>query len=257
MLQLATILDKLHSLKAPVIHRDIKPSNVIIGENNKVYLIDLNASKFYDKSKNKSEDTTLLGTHGFAAPEQYGFGESTPKTDIYGLGILLKTLLESNKDSTLNDDLIRISNTCSEINPEDRYNDIKEVIADLKKAFKKREIKPGSLLYKIRTNKIISTLIKYAPPGFRTGNIWHMLIAIAGYALIAFMFSGMLISEGSNLLLTIYRIIFGLMGLSTVFCTFNYLDIQKLLPVCQSRKPVIRVFGIILLNFTIIFITHY
>lgn len=37
----------------------------------------------------------LLGTKGYAAPEQYGFGSSTTQSDIYALGILFKEMLSS------------------------------------------------------------------------------------------------------------------------------------------------------------------
>jgi serine/threonine protein kinase len=41
----------------------------------------------------KAKDTTPLGSPGFAAPEQYGRAQSDPRTDIYGLGATLQTLL--------------------------------------------------------------------------------------------------------------------------------------------------------------------
>ena len=57
------------------------------------FLLDFNAAKFFSTST--TEDTVLLGTKGYAAPEQYGFGASTPKTDIYAVGILLNELTSS------------------------------------------------------------------------------------------------------------------------------------------------------------------
>ena len=83
MLELCSILEKLHSYQPPIIHRDIKPSNVIITEHNHVILLDFNAAKYFTDSS--ANDTVLLGTKGYAAPEQYGFGSSTPRTDIYAL----------------------------------------------------------------------------------------------------------------------------------------------------------------------------
>lgn len=78
---LCNILEKLHSVNPSIIHRDIKPSNIIITEYNHAVLLDFNAAKYFSPTAN--EDTTLLGTQGYAAPEQYGFGSSSPKTDIY------------------------------------------------------------------------------------------------------------------------------------------------------------------------------
>lgn len=80
--ELCLILMDLHNLEKPIIHRDIKPSNIMITDNNEVYLLDVNVAKW---NKEEIEDTTLLGTQHYAAPEQYGFGysASSNKTDIY------------------------------------------------------------------------------------------------------------------------------------------------------------------------------
>ena len=77
----------------PIIHRDIKPSNIIITAYNRAVLLDFNAAIYY--SCQSTEDTILLGTQGYASPEQYGFGSSSPQTDIYSMGILFRELLNS------------------------------------------------------------------------------------------------------------------------------------------------------------------
>lgn len=64
------------SFTPPIVHRDIKPSNIILTEDGRIVLIDLNAARLDDK--NRSHDTQLIGTAGFAAPEQYGFAASSP-----------------------------------------------------------------------------------------------------------------------------------------------------------------------------------
>ena len=91
MLDLCDILEKLHTGEQVIIHRDIKPSNIIITTYNRAVLLDFNAAKFY--SPESAEDTVLLGTKGYAAPEQYGFGSSSPQTDIYALGMTLQKML--------------------------------------------------------------------------------------------------------------------------------------------------------------------
>lgn len=75
----------------PIVHRDIKPSNIILTEDGRIVLIDLNAARLDDK--NRSHDTQLIGTAGFAAPEQYGFAASSPRADLYAAGILMRMLL--------------------------------------------------------------------------------------------------------------------------------------------------------------------
>lgn len=78
----------LHRRKPPIIHRDIKPENIIIKKDGTLALIDLETAREYKKGK--QEDTYFAGTRETAAPEQYGFGQSDERTDIYGIG---RTLL--------------------------------------------------------------------------------------------------------------------------------------------------------------------
>ncbi len=86
--QLCMALWVLHSLG--VVHRDVKPDNVII-RGTEAVLIDFDASRIY-KNENR-EDTQILGTTGFAAPEQYGLSQSDGRADIYALGVLLNIML--------------------------------------------------------------------------------------------------------------------------------------------------------------------
>ena len=86
MHQLCECLDSLHKLNPPIIHRDIKPENIIY-HNNKVTLLDFGIARFLDFKKSK--DTLILGSVGYAAPEQFGFQQSNPQTDIYALGKLM------------------------------------------------------------------------------------------------------------------------------------------------------------------------
>ncbi len=92
-IKVCDILDVLHNLSTPIIHRDIKPSNIIVTENKDVYLLDMNVAKWFDVDK--KEDTHYLGTQGYAAPEQVGYGlsASSAKTDVYAVGILLNVMV--------------------------------------------------------------------------------------------------------------------------------------------------------------------
>ncbi len=91
MVQLCAVLHSLHSSNPPIIHRDIKPSNIIITSDGILKLLDFNAARCADDSAAK--DTVLMGTPGFAAPEQFGFGSSDAQTDLYALGILMNLLI--------------------------------------------------------------------------------------------------------------------------------------------------------------------
>ncbi len=89
--QLCDVLGYLHTHQPPIIFRDLKPSNVMISESGHVYLIDFGIARVFKPGQ--SHDTVALGSPGFAAPEQYGKAQSTPRSDIYSLGALLHCLL--------------------------------------------------------------------------------------------------------------------------------------------------------------------
>jgi tetratricopeptide (TPR) repeat protein len=89
--QLCDVLDYLHNQQPPIIFRDLKPSNVMISGGKHIFLIDFGIARVFKPGQ--SHDTVALGSPGFAAPEQYGKAQSTPRSDIYSLGALLHCLL--------------------------------------------------------------------------------------------------------------------------------------------------------------------
>ena len=119
--QLCMALWVLHSLG--VVHRDVKPDNVII-RGTEAVLIDFDASRIY-KNENR-EDTQILGTTGFAAPEQYGLSQSDGRADIYALGVLLNIMLTggTSLQETCQRKKGRIVQRCTMVNPEKRYKNI-------------------------------------------------------------------------------------------------------------------------------------
>jgi eukaryotic-like serine/threonine-protein kinase len=90
-IQLCTVLDYLHSQQPPVIFRDLKPSNIMRTPRGHIYLIDFGIARHFKPGQAK--DTAALGSPGYAAPEQYGRAQTTPRSDIYSLGALLHHLL--------------------------------------------------------------------------------------------------------------------------------------------------------------------
>jgi len=136
-IQICEIFYYLHTLTPePIIYRDLKPANIIISNKNIVRLIDFGIARHYDPFKDS--DTLRLGTPGYAAPEQCRKqGQSTPRSDIYSLGVLLHQLLTLHDPSTtpfrlppmkkfntqISDQLEWIIKKAIELDPANRYLD--------------------------------------------------------------------------------------------------------------------------------------
>jgi eukaryotic-like serine/threonine-protein kinase len=96
-IQLCTVLDYLHSQQPPIIFRDLKPANIMRTPSGHLYLIDFGIARYFKPGQPK--DTVALGSPGYAAPEQYGKAQTTPRADIYSLGAVLHQLLTTNDPS--------------------------------------------------------------------------------------------------------------------------------------------------------------
>jgi len=139
VLQMCEILSFLHKQTPPIIHKDIKPENVIIDINDQIKLIDFGSARIV--KENQSTDTVLLGTHGYAAPEQYGFKQTDQRTDIYALGVMIDELAENFKMKR-SKEFNHIISKCKEIDPDNRFNSVDEItngIKEIKKPFYKKK----------------------------------------------------------------------------------------------------------------------
>ncbi len=121
-------LDFLHTTyMTPVIHRDIKPDNILIVDS-KAMLIDFGIARSWDKDA--ACDTHLMGTSGYAAPEQFGFMQTDPRSDIYALGMTLRfalTKANPGQKATIEPAKLEeaIAKAC-EFDPKRRYSSVKE-----------------------------------------------------------------------------------------------------------------------------------
>ena len=115
-LQLCGALEVLHA--QGILHRDIKPANIIYKRDGSVRLIDFGAARTYAKSgaEEAPHDTNILGTQGYAPPEQYGFASTDGRSDLYALGMTLKVLLGPGYHGTLR----KILRRCTQLDPERR-----------------------------------------------------------------------------------------------------------------------------------------
>jgi eukaryotic-like serine/threonine-protein kinase len=93
-IQLCTVLDYLHTREPSIIFRDLKPANVMRTSEGHLYLIDFGIARHFKPGQPR--DTIPLGSPGYAAPEQYGRAQTTPRSDIYSLGALIHQLLTGN-----------------------------------------------------------------------------------------------------------------------------------------------------------------
>lgn len=263
--QLADILVRLHQLEPAIVHRDIKPSNIIIEKNGHVNLIDFNAARHVNADKN--EDTRMLGTVYFAAPEQFGFGQSDERTDIYGLGATINYIMTGDKpgagiaECRFSD----ILKKCLMVDAKDRYQSAAElrgvldmlnysIVQDNRKkaetAFGKdntvsvvrtyRNIRDTIVKmyrkYQKRNYDINNSWRRYLLPGFRRLNVVYCLIALVWYAVIVWLTISFAVTDSKTGIpvtggeLTMYKIAVFVLFMGMTMWFGNYLNIRRKLP---------------------------
>ncbi len=138
--QLCQVLSYLHNRVPAVIYRDMKPSNIMLRPNGDLMLIDFGISREF--CEEDTQDTVCLGTKGYAAPEQFGAGQSDERTDIYGLGATLHDMITGETPKKrhgseflpvravrpeVSDGLGQIIEKCLQKDPGKRYQSCREV----------------------------------------------------------------------------------------------------------------------------------
>lgn len=118
-------LSVLHSYG--IVHRDIKPENIMIADDGTVKLIDFDVSRVFKNGQSK--DTVIIGTAGYAAPEQLGFAQSDERTDIFALGVLMNVMLtgEHPTNKLYKGKMRRIIEKCIQLDPQKRYKNVDEL----------------------------------------------------------------------------------------------------------------------------------
>lgn len=139
-IQLCDVLQYLHTRKPAIIYRDMKPSNIMLRSDGSVVLIDFGTAREF--KERHVEDTTCLGTQGYAAPEQFGgMGQTDERTDIYSLGATMYRLVTGHNPSEppyemypithwnprLSTGLEGIIAKCTSKDPKSRYQSVQEV----------------------------------------------------------------------------------------------------------------------------------
>ena len=248
MEQLCNILKQLHNMNPPIIHRDIKPTNIIVSNDDVVYLVDFNISREYDE--NQSVDTVIMGTQGYASPEQCGFAQTDCRSDIYSIGMLMKNILMVDEyPDKETKSLKRIIDKCTSIDPEKRYKNIEK----LEQALNNKLGERISFQCNETDEKIKQSFL---PPGFRSGKIANMLIALAGYASMISLAMAMESSSSNPVVKTkediVFKIIMLITELVTVAIYFNWRGIRDGLPIVKEKNMLIRLIGFAIYPVTIL-----
>lgn len=242
VLSLCDILEKLHMSSPPLIHRDIKPSNIMLSSDGIVKLIDFNAAKEF--KYDHEEDTRLMGTKKFAAPEQYGFGQSDPRTDIYALGVTMHFLLTGDfpKENECLGFAGNIIKKCVALDKNERYQTVGALKEDLQKL---EQINVQKHLRK-RESKNIFTMPLYAknrvfPIGFRSGMLWKMIVAIYGYAIVFWLCWNLNVWDANGMAMKGYplwanRIAIFIIFLGAIYFFGNYCGIRYQLPLMKKNR---------------------
>lgn len=184
---LCITLKKIHA--AGIVHRDIQPSNIIISVDGILKLIDFDISRKIKLTAEK--DTEVLGTVGYAAPEQFGFMQTDNRTDIYSLGILFRYMLTGDENISYEGRYRDIISRCTYIDPEKRYATVDELLADISLLSKNRrqietdrtdtlteDVGSKETIANNKAVKLIKTI-----PGYRKGNPLYAVVATVLYAL--------------------------------------------------------------------------
>ncbi|WP_303725250.1 serine/threonine-protein kinase [Anaerovibrio lipolyticus] len=116
-----------HLHKLGIVHRDIKPSNIIRQSSGGFKLIDFDVARLRN-TKVEDKDTVLLGTRGYAPPEQYGYSQTDRRSDIYSLGVTMEELLGEDYKGYLRP----VIRKCRALDPAMRYQSAEEVIRAIK-----------------------------------------------------------------------------------------------------------------------------
>lgn len=129
------VMELHESFVPPIIHRDLKPSNVMLSAES-LTIIDFGIARQYKESA--EEDTYHFGTKAYAPPEQFGFGQTDVRSDVYALGMILYYCLTEKTptnaarsagfvDKAIPDHLRPVLVKATALDPQERYASAREL----------------------------------------------------------------------------------------------------------------------------------
>jgi len=107
--QLADALAAAHS--QGIIHRDLKPSNIVLGPESRAKVLDFGIARMVPAGADMSVSAPgtigggLVGTPGYAAPEQYLSRNVDGRADLYALGVMIYEMIAGRRPFPSNDAL--------------------------------------------------------------------------------------------------------------------------------------------------------
>lgn len=188
---LCDAVSELHeSFEKPIIHRDVKPSNVML-LNDRLLLIDLGIARTYQAGA--SHDTVRYGTPGYAPPEQFGYGQTSTRSDVYALGMTLAYCLTGEeptpqlRQKAFNDPRIppvlqEVLVHATEFDPNRRHPSARALRNDFEHAVGASQ--PGSVQpQQEETTGSFWGQVKQGQRLVAIGRIWNVLLAIVWAAI--------------------------------------------------------------------------
>ncbi|WP_052466644.1 serine/threonine protein kinase [Beduini massiliensis] len=227
---LCDTLSFLHQLYPPIIHRDIKPENIFYYRGHAI-LFDFDISRVYDYMKNK--DTQVMGSVGYAAPEQFGFSQSDSRSDIYALGVLLNVLFTKQlpQDELYGGEESKIILKATALDPQRRYQKVEQ----LKQA-----------LHHYHPDAFLDEHKKYGIPGFRHKKISHMIAAIVYYTASLFLAMHITVVNGTSNEQLASKVSFSIWFLFIPLLVFDFMGLRKTALFSQCKNKIMIVIGLVL-----------
>lgn len=232
-LQICDALIHLHELCPPVIHRDIKLSNVMLTDDGTAKLIDYNAARCY--LEKAAQDTILLGTADYAAPEQFGFAQTDARTDLYSLGVMMNYMLTGQSCKTAlysgSKSIRKIISRCTSLDPDRRYQTARALAKDLQRCrFAESRQSP-------RCPRLLPI------PGFRSGKLWKMMTAVTGYLMLFLILADLEVKghETMPFLLLFDRILLGIWFFFVIALICDYANLRAQFPLLRHPNLLVRI----------------